>query len=376
MRTALAVVVAMAFQAFPERSPDLHLSARLIDPGASETAAVADVDRDGRLDILSGAYWYQAPNWTPYRFRDIGFQNGYLDSFSLMPVDVDGDGWMDVADVSWFGKKIAWWRNPGRAWGPSIWQEQTINGCCNVEFAMLVDVDGDGQSREIVAQENGTGQAWYEVRDGGWLRHQISDRTYGHGIGAGDVNGDGRMDILTPAGWLEAPPEPRAGPWTLHRAWADANRPIAPAGAPSSVLPSAPGAAPALDDRREQLGFMHVIDVNGDGRNDVLRLPGTTTASSGSNRGRPDGRGASSTTPGLRDMRPRSPTSTATDVSTSSLASGSWLTTAPTRAAVSRLASTGTSGARCRHPRARHVSTGCATFSATAARWARACRSS
>ncbi len=64
------------------------------------------------------------------------------------------------------------------------------------------------KQEEIVAQENGTGQSWYEVKDKSWVKHVVSDRSYGHGIGAGDVNKDGRNDILTPRGWLEAPADP------------------------------------------------------------------------------------------------------------------------------------------------------------------------
>ena len=69
----------------------------------------------------------------------------------------------------------------------------------------------------------------------------VSPHSYGHGIGAGDVNGDGRTDILTPKGWFEAPPDPRSGDWKFHPDWS-----------------------------LESLGFLYVLDVNGDGRNDVV----------------------------------------------------------------------------------------------------------
>jgi hypothetical protein len=231
------------------RPPDIPFKIHPIDLGASETAAIADINRDGRLDIVSGEHWYEAPSWTKHRFRELDFTNQYIDDFSDLPVDVDGDGYPDIVSVSWFAKKMSWWRNPGRSGGP--WKEAEIHAGFNIEFAILADIDNDGKANEILAQENGTGQSWYEVRNGAWIKHVVSDRSYGHGIGAGDINKDGRTDILTPRGWLEAPPDPRSGPWTFHPDWESVN----------TTSPSG---------RLTDLGFMHVVDVNGDGRNDVI----------------------------------------------------------------------------------------------------------
>jgi len=239
-----------AFLLAAPRPPDIPFAIHAIDPGASETAAVADINRDGRLDIVSGEHWYEAPTWTKHTFRELTFTQQYIDDFSDLPIDVDGDGYPDIVSVTWFAKKIAWWRNPGKASG--LWKEAEINAGFNIEFALLADLDNDGKAQEILAQENGTGQSWYEVRNGAWIKHVVSDRSYGHGIGAGDINKDGRTDILTPRGWLEAPPDPRAGPWTFHADWETIN---VTSGTPSRLL---------------DLGFMHVADVNGDGRNDVI----------------------------------------------------------------------------------------------------------
>jgi hypothetical protein len=262
------------------RPPDIPFRIHPIDSGASETAAVADVNRDGRLDIISGEHWYEAPalsssnapTWTKHRFRELGFSNQYVDNFSDLVIDVDSDDYPDVVSVSWFAKKVAWWRNPGKApstssgqAGREAWKVATIHEGFNIEFALLVDLDNDGKAQEVLAQENGTGQAWYEVKDKAWVPHVVSDRTYGHGIGAGDVNGDKRNDILTPRGWLEAPADPRAGNWTFHPAWESINLPATPA-----ATPPKPG-APA---RVSELGFIHVLDVNGDGRNDVVTAAG------------------------------------------------------------------------------------------------------
>jgi hypothetical protein len=251
VRTLIAGLL-LGFQAAaPGRPPDIAFAPHAIDPGASETAAVADINRDGRLDIISGDSWYAAPAWTKHKFREVGFSSNYLDSFSLMPVDVDADGYVDIADVTWFAQKIAWWKNPGRAQTAALWTEASINTGGNVEFAVLADMDNDGKASEIVAQQNGTPQAWFEVTNGAWIKHVVSDQTHGHGIGYGDVNKDGRNDILTPRGWLEAPADPRAeGHWKFHGGFAAAN-------------------IPALE-----LGFMHVLDVNSDGRPDIVTAAG------------------------------------------------------------------------------------------------------
>ncbi|HET7697443.1 MAG TPA: VCBS repeat-containing protein [Vicinamibacterales bacterium] len=284
----VALALAVPLPAQVPRSPDIRFQVQMIDPGASETAAVADLNRDGRLDIVSGEFWYEAPSWRPHRFRELGFRQQYIDAFSDLCVDVDGDSYPDVVTVSWFARKVAWWRNPadraprrgpGQARGTArrdpedrrdgaAWKETVIHEGFNVEFAVLADVDNDGKANEIVAQENGTGQAWYEVRNGAWVAHVVSDRTYGHGIGAGDVNKDGRNDILTPRGWLEAPADPRAGRWPFHPDWETINTPVT---APANP---APAAAPNSPPRILELGFMHVADVNGDGRNDVIAAAG------------------------------------------------------------------------------------------------------
>ncbi|MEO6804082.1 MAG: VCBS repeat-containing protein, partial [Granulicella sp.] len=135
------------------------------------------------------------------------------------------------------------------------------------EFAFLVDLNNDGKALEILPEFDrpNVPLAWFELVNGKYVKHVVSQKSYGHGIGVGDVNGDGRNDILTPQGWLEAPADIHApGDWVFHATdWAQ--HPI-PAAGPRV------GPAPAADApvRAAQFGFMYLIDINGDGRKDLL----------------------------------------------------------------------------------------------------------
>jgi hypothetical protein len=217
------------------RPEDIAFERQMIDPGASETVAVADINGDGHADIVSGEFWYESPRWTKHRFREINFTNNYVDNFSDLAMDVNGDGRVDIVSCSWFGKRLYWSENPGR--GTALWKEHPIETKSPVEFAFLVDLDNDGKAREVLPEFGDAKMplTWYEAKDGEFVAHKVSDKSYGHGIGAGDVNGDGRIDIIVPTGWFEAPS------WTFH---------------PEFEL--------------GETGFIHVMDVNGDGRPDLV----------------------------------------------------------------------------------------------------------
>src|SRR5579885_1295710 len=223
------------------RPADIPFERIMIDWTASEPAAAADINGDGQLDIISGEHWYEGPKWTKHKFREINFTNNYIDDFSDLPVDVNGDGRMDIVSCAWFARKLWWNENPGK---PAVlWKEHVIDTRSPVEFAFLVDLDNDGKARELLPEfgDGKTPLTWYEIRNGAFVPHAVSDHSYGHGIGAGDVNRDGRNDILTPQGWFEAPHDPRSGSWTFHG-----------------------------DFKLGDTGFIHVLDINRDGRNDIV----------------------------------------------------------------------------------------------------------
>jgi hypothetical protein len=244
MRFHLVLAAALAFAA--PRPADVPFKKLQLDAGPNETAAWADINGDGKLDIVNGENWYEQPRvkggeWKKHHFRDLNFLNNYIDAFSDLPLDVNNDGKIDIVSCTWFAKKISWYENPGKLGAP--WKEHIIENQWNVEFMFLVDINGDGKAHELLPQFGGKGPtAWYELKDGKFTRHIVHGTNFGHGIGAGDINGDGRPDIITPKGWLEAPSDPRQVPWTLHADYA----------------------------AEKHTGFLYAIDIDGDGKNDIL----------------------------------------------------------------------------------------------------------
>ena len=220
----------------------------LISDERYESAAAIDVDNDGVLDIVSGAYWYPGPNFDrKCKIGDIQAIGEYYDDFSTIAMDINGNGYMDFVTGGFWGNSIRWRENPKGA-RDKPWEEHVIaeTGC--VETTKGWDVDGDGEI-EIVPNTPGNPLVFYKlIKDangkgtGKFSSHLVYDQASGHGLGFGDITGNGRGDFVLVNGWLEAPEDPLKGKWTFHD---DFN------------LGSA--SIPVL-----------VVDVNGDGLNDLI----------------------------------------------------------------------------------------------------------
>lgn len=184
-----------------------------------EAAGAFDVDGDGDIDIVSGSTWYEAPSWTPHKVRDVEQVGTYMNCFSTMPMDVDGDGDTDFISVSYFGKNVGWVENPGSK--DAAWTYHEIDQPGPSETAVLADLTGDGRPDILPNTMNVV--VFYSLEKAGpkpeFKKYDLGANAAGHGVGTGDMNGDGRLDLLTPKGWFEAPSDPARETWTWHGDW-------------------------------------------------------------------------------------------------------------------------------------------------------------
>lgn len=259
---------------------DISFQKYRVDPEFwSEGVAIGDVNRDGKMDVFAGDLWYETvemgvwkrhevrkptgapknpkdPNSSPYDGT-----KGYSQSFANFARDINGDGWVDVILVGFPGAPFHWYENPQGK--PGHWKAHMIwRSACN-ETPIMADLFGDGKPGIVLAYQPESKIGYFRPGPDPtklWEPVAISDKTtkgthqYSHGLGTGDVNKDGRDDVIINEGWWEQPATRDGSPWTFH-----AVNFFPPKRKPADPVRENPACAD-----------MFAYDVDGDGDNDIL----------------------------------------------------------------------------------------------------------
>jgi len=194
----------------------------------SEGVAVADVNRDGKTDIIAGACWFEAPAWNKHEITAVRLykpSTEFSNSFLNFSMDVNSDGWPDEIRISLPGEEAVWYENPGKS--DSHWKMHTIISNAGNESPAFVDVDGDGRPDILCNDPVAKEMIWIKspsaIGDTVWHRYPIAKgdtgtNRYTHGLGFADMNADGRKDVIINTGWWECPADPRQPSWLFHAA--------------------------------------------------------------------------------------------------------------------------------------------------------------
>jgi hypothetical protein len=272
----LALSLLLAFgtdSASAQESVPSFRKIQVTDKFWSEGADLADFNHDGQMDVVSGPFWYEGPDFKirhEYRPADhsfkttnaageavavdgfegaLGVHNAYSDDFLTFAADINGDGWADIIIVGYPGTETYWYENPQNKEGD--WSRHTIIDSTDDESPVLGDLLGNGKPVLMCCTSNYLGYAEADSKHSQekWTFHRVSPKKteyqrFTHGLGFGDVNGDGRNDLLLKDGWYEQPASLEGdAEWKFH---------------------------PYTFASPEGSSQMYVYDVNGDGLADII----------------------------------------------------------------------------------------------------------
>lgn len=226
---------------------------QLSDVYFSEGAGAGDINGDGKPDIVCGPYWYAGPAFTEKHeiYPPVPQPTArYADNFFSWIYDFNGDKHNDIFVVGFPGTSAYVYENPGPDGLSSHWKKYQVFDWVSNESPQLIDLVGDERPELVCTRDGFFGYAtidWDKPFEP-WSFHAISEKItatrFGHGLGIGDINGDGRQDIIHAGGWFEQPEKnPDNQRWQQHE----------------TKFTNAYGGAE-----------MYAYDVDGDGLNDVI----------------------------------------------------------------------------------------------------------
>ncbi len=224
---------------------------QLSDQFYSEGGTYGDYNADGNGDVVVGPWIYYGPDFeSKHRFYEGEAIDpaGYSKNFLMFTDDVNSDDRPDILVIGFPGAESWWYENPGKD-ADSLWKQHVILDSVDNESPIIADIDGDGVKDLVCCNGGHYIYASHAGRDATqpWAVTKISTNNgyqrFTHGLGVGDVNNDGRQDLLGNEGWWENPGKKLSAgeTWAFH--------PVAFSNAAAQ---------------------MYAVDFDGDGKNEVL----------------------------------------------------------------------------------------------------------
>jgi hypothetical protein len=236
-------------------------------------AVAEDFTGDGKIDIISSAggktRLHVAPTWKEVVIGD-DKSHTFIHGETF---DVDGDGDADFIGARYKPGLIVWFEQPNKNPTRSPWKARIAEDeIIGIHGVLKADVNGDGKLDLLANSGQPKGKfpnsaAWLEVprnpREANrWTRHIFAKEDapgLSHYLGAGDLNGDGRIDITLAA---KGGPADKSGQGEWFAWWEAGKDPTQPF--KKHLLPGKhPGATNILP-----------ADVNGDGKLDIVASRG------------------------------------------------------------------------------------------------------
>lgn len=188
----------------------------------TEGISAGDIDGDGVKDLVAGAFWFKGPDFKEMKSYRAGKPEPTTvyqeDSFLSWVEDFNGDGKNDILMASHPGKNLTLYLNPGKT---GEWTTHVVMTEAATEGTIWADIDGDGKKEMVCMQGGKFGYAKVDWTDATkpWtfipISEKVADTPYVHGLGVGDLSGDGKPDIVAKDGWFEQPAT-KDGKWVWH----------------------------------------------------------------------------------------------------------------------------------------------------------------